>query len=115
MKHIESSPFGGQTRTRVLVRQALAGLERDGLVAGRLVGKTRQVRIDPGYFAREELETYLARLSEAEPDLRAAVSRLRRRPRATGKPARGSPRAPRSRRSPSRSARRSPCTGFGPS
>ena len=69
------------------MRQAIASLEHDGLVAGRLIGKTRLVRIDPGYFAREELESYLARLSEAEPDLRAAVHRLRRRPRATGKPA----------------------------
>lgn len=110
MKLIESSPFGGRTRTRVLValsllgtsfprelarlldapvsgvRQAVAGLERDGLVAGRLVGKTRLLQIDPGYFARQELESYLARLSEAEPDLRTAANRMRRRPRATGKP-----------------------------
>ena len=68
------------------VRQALASLERDGLVASRLVGKTRLVRLDPGDFARRGLESYLARLSEAEPDLRTAVTRLRRRPRATGRP-----------------------------
>ena len=68
------------------VRQALTSLERDGLVAGRLVGKTRLVQLDPGYFARRELASYLARLSEAEADLRTAVTRLRRRPRATGKP-----------------------------
>ncbi|MGE0639971.1 MAG: winged helix-turn-helix domain-containing protein [Thermoanaerobaculia bacterium] len=111
MKLIDSSPFGGRTRTRVLValslletsfprelarllaapvssvRQALASLERDGLVAGRLVGKTRLVRLDPGYFARRELEAYLARLAATESELRTAVSRLRRRPRAAGKPA----------------------------
>ncbi|MEO8198302.1 MAG: winged helix-turn-helix domain-containing protein [Thermoanaerobaculia bacterium] len=110
MMLIESSPFGGRTRTRVLlalnlletsfarelarllaapvsgVRQALASLERDGLVAGRLVGKTRIVQIDPGYFARRELGSYLARLAEAAPELRSAASRLRRRPRAAGKP-----------------------------
>ncbi len=110
MKLIESSPFGGRTRTRVLlalslqetsyprelarllaspvsgVRQALVSLERDGLVAGRLVGRTRLFRLDPAYFARQELEPYLARLAEADPELRAAVSRLRRRPRAVGKP-----------------------------
>lgn len=110
MKLIDSSPFGGRTRTRVLValglleisfprelarllsapvsgvRQALASLERDGLVAGRLVGKTRLVQLDPGYFARRELESYLAALAAAEPELRAAVSGLRRRPRAAGKP-----------------------------
>ncbi len=110
MKLMSASPFGGRTRTRVLValslletsfprelarllaapvsgvRQALASLERDGLVAGRLVGKTRLVRLDPGYFARRELASYLARLADAEPELRSGVSRLRRRPRATGKP-----------------------------
>lgn len=110
MKLDKSSPFGGRTRTRVLVavslletsfprelarilaaplsgvRQAIASLERDGLVAGRMVGRTRLVQLDPRYFARPELEAYLARLAEAEPELRAAVSRLRRRPRAAGRP-----------------------------
>lgn len=110
MKLNESSPFGGRTRTRVLValslletsfprelarlleapvsgvRQALASLERDGLVAGRLVGKTRLVQLDPGYFARRELGTYLARLSEGDSELSTAAGRLRRRPRMAGKP-----------------------------
>jgi len=110
MMSTQSSPFGGSTRTRVLValalletsyprelarlleapvsgvRQAIAGLERDGLVSGRLLGRTREVRLDPVYFARQELEAYLARLAEAEPDLRSRVETLRRRPRRTGKP-----------------------------
>ena len=105
-----SSPFGGLTRTRVLVAlsllrssfprelarlltapvsavsRALQGLERDGLVSGRLVGRTRDVRINPAYFARRELEAYLARLAEADPELERAVRVLRRRPRASGKP-----------------------------
>ena len=110
MKLTDSSPFGGSTRTRVLValvlletsyprelarlleapvsgvRQALAGLERDGLVSGRMLGRTREVRLDPVYFARDELRAYLARLAEGEPELRARVASLRRRPRRTGKP-----------------------------
>jgi DNA-binding GntR family transcriptional regulator len=68
------------------VRQALRGLERDGLVAGRLVGRTRLVTLHPAYFARGELKAYLARLAEADLELERAVTRLRRRPRAAGKP-----------------------------
>lgn len=105
-----SSPFGPQTRTRLLValslldesypremarllgvslsavQKALASLERDGLVAVRSVGRTRVARIDPRYFARQELLAYLERLAEADPDLARSVSSLRRRPRRTGKP-----------------------------
>src|SRR5438046_3198910 len=103
----KSSPFGGQTRTRVLevlslletsfprelsrlleapisgVRQAIAALERDGLVSSRLVGRTRVVQLNPGYFARRELAAYLARLADAEPELRKRAQALRRRPRKT--------------------------------
>lgn len=105
-----SSPFGSATRTRTLialrlleesyarelarvlksplstVQQAIASLERDGLVAVRAVGRTRVARIDPRYFARTELLEYLRRLSESDRALREAVSDLRRRPRRTGKP-----------------------------
>jgi DNA-binding transcriptional ArsR family regulator len=105
-----SSPFGGLARTRVLVglrllessfprelsrvlavpvsavSRALAGLERDALVAGRLVGRTRVYTLNPGYFARPELSAYLLRLAEADAELRARTAQLRRRPRRTGKP-----------------------------
>ena len=105
-----SSPFGGQARTRVLlalrllddsyarelarvlglpvsgVQQAIRGLERDGLVAARSVGRTRLIRINPRYFAREELLRYLLRLADADDDLQGRVAALRRRPRRTGKP-----------------------------
>ncbi len=106
----ESSPFGGRARTRVLlalhllsesyarelarlldaplsgVQRALRGLERDGLVAARAMGRTRVFRLDPRYFAHEELGRYLARLAGPESALRGRVAALRRRPRATGKP-----------------------------
>ena len=110
MKLIGSSPFGGGTRTRVLValgllessyprelarvlgapvsgvRKALFGLERDGLVSGRMVGRTREVRINPAYFARQELQAYLMRLAEGDEDLERSIQKLRRRPRLAGKP-----------------------------
>jgi DNA-binding transcriptional MocR family regulator len=105
-----SSPFGGQTRTRVLlalgllgeshlrelarvletsfsgVQQAIRSLELDGLIAGRSIGRTRAYRIDPGYFAHKELSSYVLRLAETEKRLRDRVEALRRRPRRTGKP-----------------------------
>jgi DNA-binding transcriptional ArsR family regulator len=105
-----SSPFGGAARTATLlalrllgesyprelarllglalagVQQALAGLERDGIVAARAAGRTRLYRIDPRYFARTELEAYLGRLLDPETALKRRAAELRRRPRRSGKP-----------------------------
>ena len=105
-----SSPFGGAGRTRVLlalrllsesyprelarvlampfstVVKALRSLERDGLVAGRLLGRTHVFRLDPRYFALADLERFLLRLSEPEFELRDRVAALRRRPRRAAKP-----------------------------
>ena len=105
-----SSPFGGRSRTLVLlalglleesfprelsrvleiplysVQRALRGLEIDGLVAGRSVGRSRLYRLNPRYFARRELQGYLRRLIEPEDDLVERVASLRRRPRRSGKP-----------------------------
>jgi DNA-binding transcriptional ArsR family regulator len=105
----ESSPFGGRTRTETLlalrlleesyaremarllqrpvsgVQKALRSLESDGLLAGRMEGRTRLVRLSPRYFAYDQLRKYLERLTEAEDELRERVSRLRRRPRKIGK------------------------------
>jgi len=105
----QSSPFGGHVRTETLlalrlledsyvreiarllrrslfgVQKAVRSLEADGLVAGRTQGRTRLLRLAPRYFAYDELRRYLSRLTEAEDVLRGRVSRLRRRPRRTGK------------------------------
>ena len=107
---IESSPFGGRTRTRALlalqllessyprelsrvlktplapVQRALQGLALDGLVAARAVGRTRLFTLNPTYFAKRELAAYLERLADADRELQRAVASLRRRPRRTGKP-----------------------------
>jgi sugar-specific transcriptional regulator TrmB len=107
---VYSSPFGGQARTRVLlglrlldesyarelarllglpvsgVQNAVRGLERDGLIAGRPAGRTRLFRLNPRYFARDELQRYLLRLAGADADLQRRVAALRRRPRVTSKP-----------------------------
>jgi DNA-binding transcriptional ArsR family regulator len=105
-----TSPFGAQGRTRVLlalrllsesyprelarildaplssVQKALSSLEKDGLVAARRAGRTRLVRLDPRYFAHEDLQRLLLRLTEPEAALRRRVNSLRRRPRRSGKP-----------------------------
>jgi len=104
-----SSPFGSKTRTRVLlalrllsesyprelarvldtplysVQRALKGLEVDGIVAGRNAGRTRLFRLNPRYFAFEDLQRYLLRLAEPEDVLKKSIDDLRRRPRRTGK------------------------------
>ena len=105
----KSSPFGSQTRTSTLialsllgesyprelsrllaraiygVQEALAGLERDGLVAARSAGRTRLYELNPRYFALSELREYLNRLAEPETELRNRIGTLRRRPRRAGK------------------------------
>jgi DNA-binding MarR family transcriptional regulator len=110
MVSTRSNPFGGAARTRVLialqlmeesyprelarilgstlsgVQTALRGLERDGIVTGRTLGRMRLFRFQPRYFALRQLRAYLTRLSTAEPALEARVNNLRRRPRQTGKP-----------------------------
>ena len=104
-----SSPFGGQARTLVLlalsllaesfprelarllevplngVQQALRGLEVDGLVAARSAGRTRLYRLNPLYFALQELRDYLKRLAVAETELTERTAQLRKRPRRAGK------------------------------
>lgn len=95
---VSSSPFGSRSRTRILValrllgssypralarllgtpifavRKALAGLERDGLVANRLVGRTRLYTLSPAYLAHRELAAFLWRLAELDGPLAAAMA-----------------------------------------
>ena len=107
---LSSSPFGSRTRTRLVialsllrasfprelarlldthlnaVRKALTSLEQDGLVAGRSIGRTRVYEFNPAYFARDEFQQFVARLADADVELRRRAEQLRRRPRRTGKP-----------------------------
>jgi DNA-binding transcriptional ArsR family regulator len=105
-----SSPFGSQTRTRVLivlgsiessyprelarilgsaingVQSALRSLERDGLVVGRSVGRTRVFQLNPRYFAAQAVRALVAKLAIVDTDLGERIASLRRRPRRTAKP-----------------------------
>src|ERR1035441_3310173 len=97
-----SSPFGSQTRTRLLiafellrqsyarelarlleaplsvVQKGLASLERDGFSGGRLLARPRLFEINPRYFAAKELRGLLDRLAAADAALKRRVAELRR-------------------------------------
>ena len=68
------------------IQVILADLEEEGIVAARPVGRTRQLEINPRYFAAAELRATLLRLGEADPRLQEAAARRRARPRRSGKP-----------------------------
>lgn len=104
------SPFGSRTRTRVLlalegrgqsyprelarllaapfsvVLKAVRSLEEDALVAGRMVGRTRVLELNPGFFALAQLRAFLAALARADDTFEARApggrSRARRKERA---------------------------------
>jgi DNA-binding transcriptional ArsR family regulator len=67
------------------VRRVLEDLERQGYVTSMLEGRERWVRLNPRNPVAEPLRMLLIRLAEGRPELIAAVSRLRRRPRRRGK------------------------------
>ena len=67
------------------VQKIVDALDREGIVASRISGKTRRVSLDPRYFAQQELEALLLRLAEAEPELHRAAASRRSRPRRAGK------------------------------
>ncbi len=101
---LSSSPFGSQSRTRILlaidllgssfprelsrlldvpifaVRKALASLERDGILSARAVGRTRVYRFDPAYPAHQELVAYVTRLARDNPTMRARTDALAQAP-----------------------------------
>ena len=105
-----SSPFGSRTRTRVLaglellgesyprelarvlgaglsaVQKAVRSLERDSLIVGRTMGRTRLYGINPGFYAVGELRSLARRVADADIELQECVRGLRRRPRMRGKP-----------------------------
>lgn len=102
--------FGSRRRTEVLVLIALIdesypteiarllgaplysvqtivdALDREGILATRMIGNVRRVSLDPRFYAYKELRSLVLRMAEAEPELMAAASRRRSRPRRMGRP-----------------------------
>lgn len=68
------------------VQTILASLEQEGVVASRLVGRTRAVELNPRYFASKELDALLWRLGQADVALQTKLASRRRRPRQPSKP-----------------------------
>ncbi len=67
------------------VQTILAGLEAEGIVVSRLIGRTRRTELDPRHYAHRELRALLLRLAQAEPTLQEAAAARRSRPRRQGK------------------------------
>lgn len=68
------------------VQTILDGLEREGVTVSRTLGRTRTVRLNPRYFAFEELSALLWKLGEKDVELQRLLAGRRRRPRRPGKP-----------------------------
>lgn len=106
---IRQKLFGTRRRTEVLILIALLGetyptelarllgaplysvqtivdaLDREGIVASRTMGSVRRVALDPRYFAFKELRQLLLRVAAGEPELQAAATRRRSRPKRMGR------------------------------
>ena len=68
------------------VQRVLEALEGEGVVVSRLMGRTRIVKLNPRYFAAEELAALLWSLGKRDADLQRLLAAKRRRPRRAGKP-----------------------------
>lgn len=67
------------------VQTIIGTLEVDGVIVSRLMGRTRTIKLNPRYFAYQELSALLWKLGENDVDLQAKLAARRRRPRRAGK------------------------------
>jgi hypothetical protein len=70
----------------ITIQRLVDGLEREGVVVTRLIGKERRITFNPRFYAGKELKALLLRLSEGDVRVSNSVNALRRRPRKKGKP-----------------------------
>ncbi|MBI1381567.1 MAG: hypothetical protein GC161_10835 [Planctomycetaceae bacterium] len=70
----------------VSVTKIVDGLEEDGVVASRMLGRTRRVSLEPRFHAAKALQGLLVQLGSSHPVVQAAAARRRSRPRRKGKP-----------------------------
>ena len=70
-----------------MIQKIVAGFERNGVVATRLIGNVREVSLNPDYVVARELKNLLTALLEKEPRYgQLLLLAARRRPRRAGKP-----------------------------
>jgi DNA-binding transcriptional ArsR family regulator len=70
----------------VSVQNAVVALGDLGIIASRMVGRTRLVELDRRWYAASELRALLERLAQADPEIRKIATTVRQRPRRPGKP-----------------------------
>ena len=69
----------------VSVQNAVAALQDLGVVASRLVGRTRLIELDRRWYAAAELRELLERLANADAEITQLAASVRQRPRRPGK------------------------------
>jgi DNA-binding transcriptional ArsR family regulator len=81
-----ASEIGRVLSRRVIeIQRAVASLEQAGVIVSNRMGNTRIVELNPTLPAKDELYALLLRMSEM-PIYRNRWPKIRRRPRAMGKP-----------------------------
>jgi DNA-binding transcriptional ArsR family regulator len=68
-----------------VVQRTVDDLERDGILASRLAGRTRLFELNRTYQHFVPLRDLLSRMGQSDPETVAAVQRVRQRPRRAGK------------------------------
>ena len=64
-----------------MVQRGMNDLERDGILASRLAGRTRLFELNRTYQYYAPVRDLLARMGQADPETVQAAQRLRQRPR----------------------------------
>lgn len=72
----------------VSVIKILDGLELDGVVASRMLGRVRLVSLEPRFHGFKALQVLLVQLGTADHPIRSAAASRRSRPPRKGKPER---------------------------
>jgi DNA-binding MarR family transcriptional regulator len=67
------------------VQRMVNDLEREGVVASRILGANREVRLNPRFHGADELRSLLLKYAKRDPNLERRVAALRQRPRRAGK------------------------------
>ena len=68
-----------------VVQRAMNDLERDGILASRLMGRTRLFELNRTYQHYAPVRELLERMGQSDPDIVEAAQRIRQRPRRASK------------------------------
>jgi hypothetical protein len=68
------------------IQQIVESLESEGMISTRLVGRQRRVTLNERFYGAKQLRDLLLKLGEANTELQAIVTSIRRRPRTRSSP-----------------------------